>query len=92
VVLAGQAGVADHVHIGDRVVVGAQAGIFRDVSAGERMLGAPARPEREAKRILLSLGYLPGLCRDVSRAEAANDSHRRRAARRRSPGRPKRAA
>jgi UDP-3-O-[3-hydroxymyristoyl] glucosamine N-acyltransferase len=65
VVLAGQVGVADHVHIHDRAVIGARSGLFRDVPAGERMLGAPARPERDEKRILLSLDKLPGLCRDV---------------------------
>ncbi len=65
VVLAGQVGVADHVHVGDRAMIGARACIFRDVAAGERMLGAPAMPEREAKRIFLSLEHLPGLCRDV---------------------------
>jgi UDP-3-O-[3-hydroxymyristoyl] glucosamine N-acyltransferase len=65
VVLAGQVGVADHVHIHDRAVVGARAGLFRDVPAGERMLGVPARPEREEKRILLSLEKLPELCRDM---------------------------
>jgi UDP-3-O-[3-hydroxymyristoyl] glucosamine N-acyltransferase len=65
VVLAGQVGVADHVHIHDRAVVGARSGLFRDVPAGERMLGVPARPEREEKRILLSREKLPELCRDV---------------------------
>jgi UDP-3-O-[3-hydroxymyristoyl] glucosamine N-acyltransferase len=65
VVLAGQVGVADHVHIHDRAVIGARSGLFRDVPAGERMLGAPARPEREEKRILLSLDKLPELCKDV---------------------------
>jgi UDP-3-O-[3-hydroxymyristoyl] glucosamine N-acyltransferase len=65
VVLAGQVGVADHVHIHDRAVVGARAGLFRDVPPGERMLGVPARPEREEKRILLSRDKLPELCRDV---------------------------
>jgi UDP-3-O-[3-hydroxymyristoyl] glucosamine N-acyltransferase len=65
VVLAGQVGVADHVHIHDRAVIGARSGLFRDVGPGERMLGAPARPERDEKRILLSLDKLPGLCRDV---------------------------
>jgi UDP-3-O-[3-hydroxymyristoyl] glucosamine N-acyltransferase len=65
VVMAGQVGIADHVHVGDRAVIGARAGLYRDVGPGERMLGAPARPEREAKRILLSLDHLPGLCRDV---------------------------
>ncbi len=65
VVLAGQVGVADHVHIDDQAVIGARSGVVRDVPAGERMLGAPARPESEEKRILLSLGRLPELCRDV---------------------------
>jgi UDP-3-O-[3-hydroxymyristoyl] glucosamine N-acyltransferase len=65
VVLAGQVGIADHVHIGDQAVIGARSGVPRDVPAGERMLGAPARPESEEKRILLSLGRLPELCRDV---------------------------
>jgi UDP-3-O-[3-hydroxymyristoyl] glucosamine N-acyltransferase len=65
VVIAGQVGVADHVHIDDRAIIGARSGVVRDVPAGERMLGAPAKPENEEKRILLSLGHLPELCRDV---------------------------
>jgi UDP-3-O-[3-hydroxymyristoyl] glucosamine N-acyltransferase len=65
VVIAGQVGVADHVHIDDRAVIGARSGVVRDVAAGERLLGAPAKPESEEKRILLSLTRLPELCRDV---------------------------
>jgi UDP-3-O-[3-hydroxymyristoyl] glucosamine N-acyltransferase len=65
VVIAGQVGVADHVRIEDQAIIGARSGVVRDVPAGERMLGAPARPESEEKRILLSLGRLPELCRDV---------------------------
>jgi UDP-3-O-[3-hydroxymyristoyl] glucosamine N-acyltransferase len=65
VVIAGQVGVSDHVHIEDRAIIGARSGVVRDVPAGERMLGAPARPESEEKRILLSLTKLPELCRDV---------------------------
>ncbi len=65
VVIAGQVGVADHVHIADRAVIGARSGVVRDVQPGERLLGAPARPESEEKRILLSLTRLPDLCRDV---------------------------
>jgi UDP-3-O-[3-hydroxymyristoyl] glucosamine N-acyltransferase len=57
--------VSDHVHIDDRAIIGARSGVVRDVPAGERMLGAPARPESEEKRILLSLGKLPEVCRDV---------------------------
>ena len=67
VVLAGQVGIADHVHIGDRAQVGAQSGVPNDVAADFRMLGYPARPEREQKRILASMHNVPGLCRDVRR-------------------------
>ena len=65
VVLAGQVGVADHTHIGDGAVIGAGSGVPADVPAGERMLGYPAWPEREARRILLSMSNLPALCKDV---------------------------
>lgn len=65
VVIAGQVGVADHVHIGDQAVLGAQAGVPSDVPAKTRVLGAPARPERDAKVILLSLDKLPALRQDV---------------------------
>lgn len=65
VVIAGQVGIRDHVHIGDRAVVGAKAGVTKDVPAGERMLGAPATPEREQKRILMSLERLPEIRREI---------------------------
>ncbi|MFT3878621.1 MAG: UDP-3-O-(3-hydroxymyristoyl)glucosamine N-acyltransferase [Gemmatales bacterium] len=65
VVMAGQVGVADHVHIGDQAVLGAQAGVPSDIPAKTRVLGAPARPERDAKVILLSLDKLPALRQDV---------------------------
>ncbi len=67
VVIAGQVGIADHIHIGDGAMIGAQSGVPSDVPAGLRVLGAPARPEGEQKRILLSLDRLPALCKDVRR-------------------------
>lgn len=67
VVIAGQVGIADHVHIGDRVLIGAKAGVTKDVPPGERMLGAPATPEREQKRILMTLEKLPEIRRDLRR-------------------------
>ena len=45
--------------------IGARSGVVRDVKPGERILGAPAGPEAEAKRILLSLERLPDVVRDV---------------------------
>lgn len=67
VVMAGQVGVADHIHFGDGCQIGARSGVMRDVPAGERMLGAPAKAERDEKRILLGLQYLPELLKDVRR-------------------------
>lgn len=65
VVMAGQVGVADHVTIHDGAVIGAGSGVPSDIPAGQRMLGYPCWPERDAKRILMSLSNLPDLCRDV---------------------------
>ncbi|HLN28841.1 MAG TPA: UDP-3-O-(3-hydroxymyristoyl)glucosamine N-acyltransferase [Gemmataceae bacterium] len=67
VVIAGQAGIVDHVHIGDRAIIGAKAGVTKDVPAGLRMLGAPATPEREQKRVLMTLERLPEIRRDVQK-------------------------
>jgi UDP-3-O-[3-hydroxymyristoyl] glucosamine N-acyltransferase len=67
VVMAGQVGVADHVYVGDGAVIGAKAGVTKDVPPGQRTLGAPATPEREQKRILMSLERLPEMRRDLRR-------------------------
>jgi len=65
VVIAGQVGVADHVNIGDQAVLGAKAGVPSDIPAKTKVLGAPARPEREAKVILLSLDKIPEMRQDL---------------------------
>jgi UDP-3-O-[3-hydroxymyristoyl] glucosamine N-acyltransferase len=67
VVMAGQVGIADHVHVGDRATLGAKAGVNKDVPPDSRMLGAPATPDREQMRIMMSLVKLPDLCKDVKR-------------------------
>ena len=73
VVMAGQVGIADHITIGEGAILGAQCGVMRDVPAGERMLGAPAVPEREQKRIFISLAKLPELCREVRRIKSKRE-------------------
>jgi UDP-3-O-[3-hydroxymyristoyl] glucosamine N-acyltransferase len=65
VVIAGQAGLVGHIHVGDRVVIGARAGVTKDVPAGQVWLGAPAMPERETKRIVMTLEKLPEMRRDL---------------------------
>jgi UDP-3-O-[3-hydroxymyristoyl] glucosamine N-acyltransferase len=73
VVIAGQAGIRDHVHIGKGAVVGAQAGVARDVADGERVLGSPATPEREQKRIMMSLDRLPEIRREIRKIKQKLD-------------------
>jgi UDP-3-O-[3-hydroxymyristoyl] glucosamine N-acyltransferase len=67
VVIAGQAGITDHVHIGAGAIIGAKAGVTKDVPEGQRTLGAPATPERDQKRILMTLEKLPEMRRDLRR-------------------------
>ena len=59
VVMAGRVGVRDHVHIGDRAVIGAMSGILSDVEPDVRIVGIPATPEKEQMRIQIALQRLP---------------------------------
>ena len=65
VVIAGQSGIADHVTIGEKSIVGPNSGIFQDIPANAHYLGSPARPERDAKRYHLAIERLPELRRQV---------------------------
>jgi UDP-3-O-[3-hydroxymyristoyl] glucosamine N-acyltransferase len=71
VVMAGQVGMADHISVGERAVIAARAGVVKDVPAGARVLGAPARPQKEALRLVLSAERLPDLIKDVRRIKQA---------------------
>ncbi len=73
VVLGGQVGVADHVAIGDGAMVGAQSGIHADIEAGAKVLGTPARPITQAKRIYLSESRLPDFGRKLRELERRLD-------------------
>ena len=59
VTIAGQVGVAGHLTIGDKSIVMAQAGVTKDVPAGAMMLGAPAMPHKEFKRVNAAIQRLP---------------------------------
>lgn len=67
VVMAGQVGVADHVTIGEQVVVGAGSGVPNDIPAHSNVLGYPAIPISEERRMLIGLKKLPELRNDVKR-------------------------
>jgi UDP-3-O-[3-hydroxymyristoyl] glucosamine N-acyltransferase len=65
VVMAGQAGIKDNTRIGDGVFVGAQAGVHSNVPDGQRVLGSPAIPVREQRRIFQMIERLPEMRRQL---------------------------
>lgn len=65
VVVAGQAGVVGHITLGDGAVVGAGTGVTKSVPPHTVVLGNPAKPMREGKRILALVSRLPELFKEV---------------------------
>jgi UDP-3-O-[3-hydroxymyristoyl] glucosamine N-acyltransferase len=63
--------VRDHVHIGDRAVLAAKAGVPNDVPADTMVIGTPAKPEREQKLIFAAIARLPELRRQFKALQAA---------------------
>ncbi len=74
VVMAGKAGIKDHVEIGDRAMVGAQAGVHRNIPAGQQVLGSPAIPVREQRRLFQMIARLPEMHKQL-RDLAATVAH-----------------
>ena len=65
VVMAGQAGIKDRTEIGDKVVVGAQAGVHRNIPSDTQVLGSPAIPVREQRRIFQMIARLPEMYKQL---------------------------
>ncbi len=81
VTMAGQVGIAGHLKIGDGVTVGAKSGVMNDIDPGQIVMGAPALPDKQAKRILLAQLQLPDILdrlrkleRQVEQMDASADS------------------
>ena len=74
VVMAGQAGIKDKTQIGDRVIVGAQAGVHRNIPSGQQVLGSPAIPVREQRRIFQMIARLPEMHRQLRELAAQVDA------------------
>jgi UDP-3-O-[3-hydroxymyristoyl] glucosamine N-acyltransferase len=70
VVMAGQAGIKDNTKIGHRVIVGAQAGVHRNVPDGQNVLGSPAIPVREQRRIFQMIARLPEMHSQIKKLAA----------------------
>jgi UDP-3-O-[3-hydroxymyristoyl] glucosamine N-acyltransferase len=65
VVMAGQAGIKDKTQIGNGVIVGAQAGVHRNIPDGQNVLGSPAIPVREQRRLFQMIARLPEMHRQL---------------------------
>ncbi len=70
VVMAGQAGIKDNTEIGDRVMIGAQAGVHRNVPASQQVLGSPAIPVREQRRVFQMIARLPEMHKQLRELSA----------------------
>lgn len=69
VTLAGQVGLGGHLTVGNKVTVGAQSGVMHDIPDGQMWLGAPAQPDRQAKRMMIAMQRLPDLLHKVAALE-----------------------
>lgn len=68
-ILAGQVGVAGHLEIGNRVVVGAQSGVTNSIHDNQIVLGSPAIPFQDEKKLIIYRKKLPELYKLVDKIE-----------------------
>ncbi len=66
VVIAGQAGLIGHIRIGDDVVIGAQAGVSKSIPEKSIVLGSPAKPISEQKKLFALISRLPELFKELA--------------------------
>jgi UDP-3-O-[3-hydroxymyristoyl] glucosamine N-acyltransferase len=78
VTFGGQVGVAGHLKIGSKVKIGAQSGVMDDVPDGTDVLGSPAVPIRDARRVYAGMFQLPELMRRMRELESQLDELRSR--------------
>lgn len=70
VVLAGQAGLKEHIKIGNDAIVQGQAGVISDLEAGKVVCGGPALPVKEFFGDVAARRKLPAMVREVRELKA----------------------
>jgi UDP-3-O-[3-hydroxymyristoyl] glucosamine N-acyltransferase len=68
--MAGKAGVAGHLMIGDNARLAAMTGVMRDVPADAQVAGQPAIPIKDALRSFSLVERLPEIHRQLKQVEA----------------------
>ncbi|MEE8580248.1 MAG: UDP-3-O-(3-hydroxymyristoyl)glucosamine N-acyltransferase [Myxococcota bacterium] len=69
--LLAQMGSAGHLKVGEGAVVGARAGLHKDVPPGTRVFGSPQMEERRWHRVVAALARLPDALRRLRAVERA---------------------
>jgi len=69
VTMAGQVGVAGHLKIGDNVTIAAKAGVMSDVPDQTIVIGVPAMPASQARRVYSIFTQLPELLERLKAVE-----------------------
>lgn len=65
VIVAGQAGISDHISIGAGAIINPQAGVAHDVKPRQRVSGTPAKEYNDFLREIWATGRLPGWSKDL---------------------------
>ncbi len=73
-ILAGQAGIGGHLDVGDGAVVLAKAGVMRNIEPGGRVMGCPALPHLDFKKICAITMALPKLRNRLKTLESRLDN------------------
>lgn len=69
VILAGQAGLAGHLEVGDGAIVGAQSGVMKDVDPKDFVIGSPAMPHLQFKKMVANTILLPKMKEKIKQLE-----------------------
>ncbi|MGH7166355.1 MAG: UDP-3-O-(3-hydroxymyristoyl)glucosamine N-acyltransferase, partial [Nitrospiraceae bacterium] len=80
VMVGGQAGLSDHLQIGDRVMIAARSGVNRNVSSGQIVSGAPVMSHEvwvKSQAVIPRLPELRQQVRDLERRVRALEEARR---------------
>lgn len=69
VVCAGQTGIDNQVHLGDRCVIGSRSGVSKDVPAEATYIGVPAQPSVQAWKTAMAQRKIPEMRKTLGRLE-----------------------
>jgi UDP-3-O-[3-hydroxymyristoyl] glucosamine N-acyltransferase len=78
--MAGQVGIADHIDVGDRALLGAKAGVMHNIPVGETWVGIPATPQREQFQFWGIMRKMPEFRKNVRQLELQVEQLRRQVA------------